>query len=197
MAPIGAPGLVAPRRRTAIPRLNLPMSRILISRSPPPGALTTVWISSLLTIVASFCACENALDGASTSTRAANPSIMRCITASSFPVFAVLLQRRQPKNLRWIDLEQHRQLRLAEPVRAQNLRGLGERIRLEVGVDLAGVGRHERVVDADSTNGFDVLFHHLRPGVLVAELRREFRIDLRTQRDRLLDLLRRHVDDVE
>src|SRR5262245_7737404 len=197
MPPSGAPGFVAPRRSTATPRLYLPMSTILISRSPPPGALTTFWISSALTIVAtSFCACENALDGASTITRAANPSIMRCIAASPFPLRRPLL-RRQSQNLCRVDLEQLCQLLLAEPVRAQHLGGLGERIRLKVGIDLAGIGRHERVVDADSPDGFDVLFHHLRACVLVAELRREFRVDFRADGDRLLELVERHVDDVE
>src|SRR5207245_1717738 len=74
----GAPGLVAARRSTATPRLNLPKSRILISRSPPPGALTTVWISSALTMVTTSL-CENAVDGASTAVRTAAPSIMRDI----------------------------------------------------------------------------------------------------------------------
>src|SRR5215467_6885994 len=219
MAPIGAPGLVAPRRSTAIPRLNLPMSKILTSRSPPPGALTTFWISSALTTVAtSFC--PTAADGASTTMTAATPRIMRCIAASLPLPYVVstfrwtspngppeggrnirhlLIRRgqRQPQNLRGIGLEQLRELLLGEPVRAQRLCCLGERIRLKVGVDLAGIGRHECVVDAGRANAFDVLLHHLRARVLVAELRREFRIDLRPEGHGLLDLLRLHVDDVE
>src|SRR4029077_5000168 len=122
----GAPGLVAPRRSTAMPRLNLPRSTILISRSPPPGALTTVWISSALTMVATSL-CANAVEGASTSTRAASRSIMRDI--------AILLLRarwgRQAQNLRRIDLEELCQLQFGEPVRSQHLGALGERVRLK------------------------------------------------------------------
>src|SRR5262245_57587278 len=85
MPAIGAPGLVALRRSTATPRLNFPRSRILISRSPPPGAVTTFWISSALTTVAtSFC--ENAVDGTSIAVRTAAPINMRCIAIPSSEV---------------------------------------------------------------------------------------------------------------
>src|SRR6185295_14807223 len=127
---IGVPALIAPRRSTATPRLNLPRSTILISRSPPPGALTTFWISSALTMVAtSFCACENVMACASTNTMANDPDTRRCISCP-FQVCCRLLRaggRRQPENLRWIDLEQLRELLLGEAARTQHLRTFSER----------------------------------------------------------------------
>src|SRR5436190_2748419 len=152
MTAMGAPGLVAARRSTATPRLNLPMSRILTSRSPPRAA--TVWISSALTMVASFCACENAADGASTAANAIKPSVVivtRCIAAPLSSQLVVQAfrpaphqtrtsalrprRRRQPQDLRRIDFEQLRELLFGEPVRAQHLRALGERVGLEHRVD--------------------------------------------------------------
>src|SRR5215471_16396924 len=159
MTLIVGPGLAAPRRNTATPRLNLPMSRILTSRSPPRAA--TVWISSPVTIVASVCAvCENPVDGANTTTEAANPRVIiaRCMASPLLCDMSCGLSalrswwRRNAENLCRVHLEQLRQFRLGESIRAQHLRALGQRIRLEHGVDLPGVARHERVVDAGRAN---------------------------------------------